>query len=85
MRRLTAFVDVLRQFFRRDPGAVSTDWIVLSAFVIGLALSVLSMLSVGPNTLWRAVSHALSAATVAPISNGAETPPEAEGEAPAPV
>jgi Flp pilus assembly pilin Flp len=38
---------MLKRFFRNDDGAVTVDWVVLTAFLCGLAIAVVTIISLG--------------------------------------
>ncbi|WP_108894659.1 hypothetical protein [Palleronia abyssalis] len=54
----------LLQFFAEEDGAVTVDWVVLTAAVVGLGVAVLSSVTSGTSTVTSAVSTHMSNTTV---------------------
>jgi len=56
----------LMQNFKRDEdGAVTVDWVVLTAGIVGLGIAVLTSVSGGTTSLADKISSNLSAQTIA--------------------
>lgn len=56
------------KFLRRDEGAVTVDWVVLTAAVVGLAVGVMLSFDNGTTNVASGVGGALTNATVDPPS-----------------
>jgi Flp pilus assembly pilin Flp len=48
-----------RRFARANDGAVTVDWVVLTAAIVGLAIAVLSTVKTGSNDLADRISEGL--------------------------
>ena len=48
---------MFKSFWKNDCGAVTVDWVVLTAFLVGLAIAVVSIISIGA----RAPANGLNA------------------------
>jgi len=59
------FFALIKKFRRQEEGAVTVDWVVLTAAVIGLGVAALSAVSTGTSTLTGKISASLGAQTVA--------------------
>ncbi|ANB35062.1 Flp pilus assembly pilin Flp [Rhodovulum sulfidophilum] len=57
--------NIVKTFAKSDSGAVTVDWVVLTAAIVGLGIAVLSTVRGGVNDLGGEISDALSEATVA--------------------
>lgn len=57
-------------FLRRDEGAVTVDWVVLAAAVVGLGVSAAAAVRSGTSDLGSDISSALSGASVAMMGDG---------------
>ena len=55
-----AEVKFLKKFFRDESGAVTVDWVVLTAAMVGIAISVVSLLEPGLNSAADDVSGAIT-------------------------
>lgn len=55
--------DCIKDFFADEAGAVTVDWVVLSAAVIGLGFSVISLMSNGTTTVADHLSAEVAAIT----------------------
>ncbi len=53
---------VIRKFFRSDDGAVTVDWVVLTAGIVGLAVGVIAIMGNGPVNIGQAISSQLASA-----------------------
>ena len=59
------FFALIKKFRRQEEGAVTVDWVVLTAAVIGLGVAALTAVSTGTSTLTGKISASLGAQTVA--------------------
>lgn len=59
----------LENFIRSEDGAVTVDWVVLTAAIVGLGFAVMTSVGGGTTTLADNVSSSLSGATVTTIGN----------------
>ncbi|BAQ68940.1 hypothetical protein NHU_01785 [Rhodovulum sulfidophilum] len=57
--------DIVKTFAKSDSGAVTVDWVVLTAAIVGLGIAVLTTVRDGVNDLGDNISDSLSDATVA--------------------
>ena len=64
--------DKTRMFFADECGAVTVDWVVLTAAIVALGIAVIASISGGANDLARYISSALTDAEVATLE-GLET------------
>lgn len=69
----------LREFVRAEPGAVTVDWVVLTAAAVGLSIGAVGTLSVGTTGLGGAIQSSLSGASVALLGQGADADDEDPG------
>ena len=53
----------LKNFKQDEDGAVTVDWVVLTAAIVGLGIAVLTSVSGGVNTLAETISNDLSTYT----------------------
>jgi Flp pilus assembly pilin Flp len=53
-----------KQFRAEEDGAVTVDWVVLTAAIVGLGIAVLTSVSGGTTSLADKVSSSLSAMTI---------------------
>ena len=51
-------------FLKDDSGAVTVDWVVLTAAVVGLGIAVLSSIGGGTKTLADSISTSLAGTTI---------------------
>jgi len=63
------FFALIKKFRRQEEGAVTVDWVVLTAAVIGLGVAALTAVSTGTSTLTGKISASLGAQTVATYTN----------------
>jgi len=56
---------LIKKFRRQEEGAVTVDWVVLTAAVIGLGVAALTAVLTGTETLTGKISASLGAQTVA--------------------
>lgn len=52
--------NLLRFLAREDAGAVTVDWVVLTAGVVGLGVGVIAIMNDGPMNVGNAISQALA-------------------------
>ncbi len=55
---------MLQNFKRDEDGAVTVDWVVLTAAIVGLGIAVLASVSGGTTSLADKISSNLSAQTI---------------------
>ncbi len=55
-------------FLKDESGAVTVDWVVLTAAIVGLGIAVLASVSGGTNTLAQTISGNLAAGQVATLT-----------------
>ena len=58
-------VNFVKRFKNDEDGAVTVDWVVLTAAIVGLGIAVLTSVSGGTTSLADKISSGLSAMTVA--------------------
>lgn len=58
-------LDFLKTFRADEDGAVTVDWVVLTAVIVGLGIAVLTVVGDGTMALSRKISSQLSAQTIA--------------------
>jgi len=67
---------MIKNFAADESGAVTVDWVVLTAAIVGLGIAVIASVSSGVNSLGDTISTSLSTATVAELgelgSDGAD-------------
>jgi len=56
--------NMIKNFAADESGAVTVDWVVLTAAIVGLGIAVMASVSEGVNSLGTEISDALSTATV---------------------
>ena len=56
---------LVQNFKRDEDGAVTVDWVVLTAAIVGLGIAVLTSVSGGTTSLADKISSNLSAQTIA--------------------
>ncbi len=56
---------MFKTFLNDEAGAVTVDWVVLTAAIVGLGIAVLAAVSGGTQTLAGKISSSLSGTTVA--------------------
>ncbi|MGL4311762.1 MAG: hypothetical protein ACRCSU_14890 [Paracoccaceae bacterium] len=57
--------DMIQSFRSDDSGAVTVDWVVLTAAIVGLGIAVLASIGGGVKSLSNKISSQLSAQTIA--------------------
>ena len=60
-------MNTLKNFIHSEDGAVTVDWVVLTAAIIGLGLVVLTLIASGATDVSSSVGTNLSAATPADL------------------
>ena len=63
---MTIFSNI-KAFAANESGAVTVDWVVLTAAIVGLGLAVISSVRTGVGALATDISTSLSGATVATL------------------
>jgi len=61
------FVDLIKTFHNDESGAVTVDWVVLTAAIVGLGIAVVVSVSGGVRDLGTAISDSLASGTVANV------------------
>jgi len=56
--------NLIKTFGRDEDGAVTVDWVVLTAAIVGLGIAVLTSVSTGTNTLADTISGELGTMTI---------------------
>jgi len=56
--------NMIKNFVNDESGAVTVDWVVLTAAIVGLGLAVMSVVSTSTETLTNKVGGAMDAMTV---------------------
>jgi Flp pilus assembly pilin Flp len=56
--------ELLKNFYNDESGAVTVDWVVLTAAIVGLGIAVILAVSTGVNSLGTKISSSLSAGQV---------------------
>ncbi len=62
-----AFLNTLKSFVANESGAVTVDWVVLTAAIVGLGLAVITSVRTGVSSLGTNISNSLSSASVASL------------------
>ncbi len=57
-------INLIKNFHNDESGAVTVDWVVLTAAIVGLGLAVVASVSGGVNSLGESISAAVSTTTV---------------------
>lgn len=60
-------MNTLKNFIHSEDGAVTVDWVVLTAAIIGLGLVVITLIASGTTNVSTGVGASLSAATPADL------------------
>ena len=55
---------IAKKFHNEEDGAVTVDWVVLTAAIVGLGIAVLTSVTAGTKTLTEKVSTQLGAQTI---------------------
>jgi len=61
------FTSLIKNFAADDSGAVTVDWVVLTAAIVGLGLAVITSVRTGVSSLGTNISNSLSSASVATL------------------
>ena len=61
-------MNIIKQFIQSEDGAVTVDWVVLTAAIIGLGLVVLTLIAAGTTNVSSGVGASLSSATPAELN-----------------
>jgi len=61
--------NLIKTFKNDEAGAVTVDWVVLTAAIVGLGIAVIAAVSSGTTSLGDNISAALSGATVNSLGN----------------
>mgnify|MGYP001014282870 CR=1 FL=1 len=73
------FLNTVKAFVANESGAVTVDWVVLTAAIVGLGLAVVTSVRSGVSSLGTSISSSLSGASVASLgtlgSSGTTTTP----------
>ncbi|PKP84085.1 MAG: hypothetical protein CVT80_10150 [Alphaproteobacteria bacterium HGW-Alphaproteobacteria-2] len=56
--------NLIKSFKNDESGAVTVDWVVLTAAIVGLGIAVIAAVSTGTTSLGNNISTSLSGATV---------------------
>ncbi|PVH29351.1 hypothetical protein DDE20_08310 [Pararhodobacter oceanensis] len=59
---------MIKHFAADESGAVTVDWVVLTAAIVGLGLAVVTSVRTGVNSLGTDISNSLTTASVATLS-----------------
>ena len=57
----------IKSFAANESGAVTVDWVVLTAAIVGLGIAVISSVRTGTSTLAGNIENALTSASVASL------------------
>jgi len=63
------FVNLIKTFSRDEDGAVTVDWVVLTAAIVGLGIAVLTSVSGGTTSLAEKISGELDSMSPATYLN----------------
>ena len=58
---------MIKTFLANESGAVTVDWVVLTAAIVGLGLAVVTSVRSGVSSLGTSISNSLSSASVATL------------------
>jgi Flp pilus assembly pilin Flp len=61
------FTSLIKTFAADESGAVTVDWVVLTAAIVGLGLAVVTSVRTGVGSLGTSISNSLSSASVATL------------------
>ena len=62
-----SFTSMIKTFAANESGAVTVDWVVLTAAIVGLGLAVVTSVRSGVSSLGTNISTSLSSASVATL------------------
>lgn len=60
------FLNLIKTFSNDESGAVTVDWVVLTAAIVGLGIAVVYSISGGITTLGTAITTAVGTAPIGP-------------------
>ncbi|HDR29343.1 Flp family type IVb pilin [Rhodovulum sp.] len=60
--------DLIKRFHKDESGAVTVDWVVLTAAIVGLGIAVLTSVRTGVNHVAEEIEGALTSAEVKKLS-----------------
>ena len=63
-------VNLINTFARDEDGAVTVDWVVLTAAIVGLGIAVIATVRTGVNDLGSKISGALSSSITVGTASG---------------
>lgn len=61
-------MNAVKKFLADESGAVTVDWVVLTAAIVGLGIAVISSIAVGTGSVGSAVGGSLETGTVATLN-----------------
>lgn len=61
------FLNKIKTFTANDAGAVTVDWVVLTAAIVGLGLAVVTSVRTGVRSLGTRINTSLTSASVASL------------------
>ena len=61
------FLNTAKAFVANESGAVTVDWVVLTAAIVGLGLAVITSVRSGVSSLGTSISNSLTSASVATL------------------
>jgi len=61
--------NMIKNFVSNESGAVTVDWVVLTAAIVGLGLAVMSVVSGGTETLTNKISDKMTNQTISSTFN----------------
>ncbi len=56
--------NMIKNFVSNESGAVTVDWVVLTAAIVGLGLAVMTVVSGGTETLTNKISDKMTSQTI---------------------
>jgi Flp pilus assembly pilin Flp len=60
-------LDLIKSFARSESGAVTVDWVVLTAAIVGLGIAVITAISSGVGGLGGSIERSLSGITITAV------------------
>ena len=70
---MTFFANI-KNFAADESGAVTVDWVVLTAAVVGLGIAVVASVRGGVTDVGNKISTSLTSAVIAPVGDTSGTP-----------
>ena len=61
------FLNTIKAFAANESGAVTVDWVVLTAAIVGLGIAVVASVTTGVRGVSTEIRESLTAAEVAPV------------------